>query len=127
MNGQAISCSVRKRLDASALVAGPLSMALELRGVGLEFDLLPKIPSLALRIAKVAAGVFDAGLVSANSNDWDIAAADLILHEAGGRLTSLYGREIRYNRSSTQHGELIAGPHQILSQITGAMMQARGQ
>ncbi len=126
LNGQPITCSTRKRLDASALVAGPLSMASELRGVGLEFDLLPKISSLALRIAKVATGALDAALVSANSNDWDIAAADLIVNEAGGRLTSLYGRELFYNRATTQHGELIAGPQHILSQISGAMMQARG-
>ncbi len=125
LNGRDIRCSTRKGLDASALVAGPLSMASELRGVGLEFDLLPKIPSLALRIAKVASGVLDAGLVSANSNDWDLAAADLIVREAGGRLTSLYGRELLYNRVGTQHGELIAGPAPILSQITSAMMQAR--
>ena len=127
LNGKAITCSMRKRLDASALVAGPLAMASELRGVGLQFDLLPKIPSLALRIAKVAAGALDAGFVSANSNDWDIAAADLIVTEAGGRLTSLYGRELLYNRSSTQHGELIMGPASILGQITHAMMQARGE
>lgn len=126
LNGQAISCSTRKRLDASALVAGPLAMASELRSVGLQFDLLPKISSLALRISKVATGALDAGLVSENSNDWDIAAADIIVSEAGGRLTSLYGRELLYNRVKTQHGELIAGPQQILSQISGALLQARG-
>lgn len=127
MNGRAITCSTRRKLDAAALVAGPLSMASELRGVGLQFDLLPKISSLALRISNVAAGTLDAGLVSANSHDWDIAAADLIVTEAGGRLTSLYGRELLYNRETTEHSELIAGPQQILSQISSAMMQARGQ
>jgi myo-inositol-1(or 4)-monophosphatase len=126
LNGQPIAVSTRKRLDASALVAGPLSMASELRSVGLQFDLLPKISSLALRISKVATGALDAGLISANSNDWDIAAADVIVTEAGGRLTSLYGRDLLYNRASTQHGELIAGPQQILAQISGAIMQARG-
>lgn len=127
LNGRAISCSTRRKLDAAALVAGPLSMASELRGVGLQFDLLPKISSLALRISNVAAGTLDAGLVSANSHDWDIAAADLIVTEAGGRLQSIYGRELLYNRESTEHSELIAGPPQILSQISSAMMQARGQ
>jgi len=125
LNGQAIQCSLRTSLNASALVAGPLAMASELRGVGLEFDLLPKISSLALRIAKVASGALDAGLVSANSNDWDLAAADIILKEAGGKLTSLYGRELLYNRSGTQHGELIAGPTPILTQIANALMRAR--
>lgn len=127
LNGRPITCSTRRKLDAAALVAGPLSMASELRGVGLQFDLLPKISSLALRISNVAAGTLDAGLVSTNSHDWDIAAADLIVSEAGGSLTSLYGRELLYNRESTEHPELIAGPPQILSQISSAMMQARGQ
>lgn len=127
LNGHDIRCSERKRLDGSALVAGPLAMASELRAVGLQFDLLPKIPSLALRLAKVAAGALDAGLISANSNDWDLAAADLILSEAGGRLTSLYGRELFYNGGeSTRHSELIAGPMPILSQISDAMLQSRG-
>jgi myo-inositol-1(or 4)-monophosphatase len=126
LNGKAIAVSERKKLNPSALVAGPLSMASELRSVGLQFDLLPKISSLALRIAKVATGALDAGLISENSNDWDIAAADVILTEAGGRLTSLYGRDLLYNRASTQHTELLAGPQQILAQISGAIMQARG-
>lgn len=126
LNGNPISCSTRTRLDASTLVGGPLFMASELRGLGLQFDLIPKIPSLALRISKVASAVLDAALVSANSNDWDIAASDLIVSEAGGRLTTLYGRELLYNRSSTQHGELIAGPQAILAQIGGAITQARG-
>jgi myo-inositol-1(or 4)-monophosphatase len=127
LNGQPITCSTRKRIDAATLVAGPLAMASELRGVGLQFDLLPKIASLALRIAKVAAGAIDAGFVSADSNDWDIAAADLIVTEAGGRLTSFFGRELLYNRSTTQHSELVMGPQQLLSQICSAMLQARGQ
>ncbi len=126
LNGQPINVSARKRLDASALVAGPFAMASELRSVGLQFDLLPKISSLALRISKVATGALDAGLISANSHDWDIAAADVIVTEAGGRLSSLYGRELLYNRPSTQHAELIAGPQPILAQISGAIMQARG-
>src|SRR3712207_7821790 len=46
-----------------------------------------KVPSLALRLARVADGTIDVGLVSAHAQDWDIAAADLILQEAGGRLT----------------------------------------
>jgi myo-inositol-1(or 4)-monophosphatase len=125
LNGQPISCSSRKRLDASALVGGPLSMASELRAVGLEFDLIPKISSLALRIAKVASGALDAGLISANSNDWDIAASDIIVNEAGGKLTSLHGRELLYNRDTTQHTELIVGPQPILDQISSAMTMAR--
>lgn len=125
LNGNEIRVSNRKRLDASALVAGPFSMAQELRDAGLGFDLLPKISSLAVRIAKVASGALDAALVSANSHDWDIAAADLIVDEAGGRLASLYGRQLLYNRPGTRHSELAAGSVPILAEITAAAMRAK--
>ena len=46
----------------------------------------PYVPSLAYRIAMVAEGALDATFIKPNSHDWDLAAADLILAEAGGRL-----------------------------------------
>jgi myo-inositol-1(or 4)-monophosphatase len=125
LNGREIHVSDRTQLGAGARISGPFAMAQELRGAGLEFDLLPKISALAVRIAKVAAGALDAALVSANSHDWDIAAADLILEEAGGWLASLHGREIQYNRTGTWHGELVAGPEPVLAELSAAARRAR--
>jgi myo-inositol-1(or 4)-monophosphatase len=82
---------------------------------------LPRIPSLALRIARVADGSVDVGLVSANSHDWDLAAADLILHEAGGRLTDYAGEAPRYNREKPTHGELVACPARLHQHVIEAM------
>jgi myo-inositol-1(or 4)-monophosphatase len=71
----------------------------------------PKVHSLALRIARVAHGDFDAAFASGGSHDWDLAAADLLVHEAGGLLTDLSGRSLRYNRPHVVHGALVAaGP-----------------
>ena len=42
------------------------------------------IPSLAYRLAMIADAALDATFVKPNAHDWDIAAADLILREAGG-------------------------------------------
>ena len=71
----------------------------------------PSLASLALRIALVAEGEIDAAFAKPNSHDWDIAAADLILHEAGGRLTHLDGSPVIYNRPDPAHGSLLAaGP-----------------
>ena len=42
------------------------------------------------------------------SHDWDLAAADLLVHEAGGLMTDLTGQSLRYNQSHTVHGALIA-------------------
>ncbi|NML74651.1 3'(2'),5'-bisphosphate nucleotidase CysQ [Rhizobium sp. S-51] len=66
------------------------------------------IPSLAYRLAMVADGRIDATLVKRNSHDWDLAAADLILERAGGRLVDLDGEALRYNRPEVSHGELCA-------------------
>jgi myo-inositol-1(or 4)-monophosphatase len=123
LNGKAIGVSKRATMGAGAKIAAPAFLAERLRKAGLEFELQPRIPSLALRIANVASGALDAGFASENANDWDIAAADLILNEAGGRLTSLDGCEIRYNRRETRHGPLIAAPAQIHAEINDAAVR----
>lgn len=127
LNDNAIEVSKLAAIGAGARVAAPVSLAERLRDAGLQFTLQPKIPSLALRIVNVASGELDAGFASENAHDWDIAAADLILHEAGGRLASLDGCAIVYNRSDTRHGLLTAAPAQIHAEVNAAarMVDAR--
>jgi myo-inositol-1(or 4)-monophosphatase len=69
---------------------------------------IPRIASLALRLAKVASGEIDVAFARANAHDWDIAAADIILHEAGGQLSGFDGARPRYNLPTTRHVALIA-------------------
>jgi myo-inositol-1(or 4)-monophosphatase len=66
------------------------------------------VPSLAYRFASVAFAGFDAAFASPRSHDWDLAACDLLVHEAGGRLTNLDGTVPSYNRESLRHGVLAA-------------------
>ena len=68
----------------------------------------PRIGSLALRLCHVADGQLDLAFAGGHCRDWDIAAADLIVSEAGGRLTSLAGDAIRYNRKDVTHDNLVA-------------------
>jgi myo-inositol-1(or 4)-monophosphatase len=68
----------------------------------------PRIPSLALRLARVATGALDGTFVAPNSRDWDLAAADLLVHEAGGLVTTLTGESLIYNRPDPVHGALVA-------------------
>jgi myo-inositol-1(or 4)-monophosphatase len=82
---------------------------------------LEKIPSLALRIARVAEGVVDCGLVSSNAHDWDIAGADLILSEAGGCLTAFDARLPAYNQAEPLHGELAAASRKLHPALIKAM------
>jgi myo-inositol-1(or 4)-monophosphatase len=67
-----------------------------------------RVYSLALRLARVAEGAVDAAFAGDFSHDWDLAAADLLVHEAGGALTMLDGRALTYNRAVPVHGALVA-------------------
>ena len=98
-------------------IAGPKSFADQLRHHGLAFELVPKIPSLALRFANVAAGDLDAAFASQNAHEWDIAAADLILHEAGGVLLDIHGQALRYNQPHIAHGMLFAGARPVAAEF----------
>ena len=53
-------------------------------------------------------GTLDIAFASANSHDWDLAAADLLVHEAGGALTTFAGQQLIYNRADPLHGALVA-------------------
>ena len=82
-------------------------------------DMIPEaafttIGSLAYKLALIAAGRFD-GLVSLRaSHDWDIAAAQLLVSEAGGCLTDAAGRTIALNQETPRHAGLaVAGTERL--------------
>ena len=96
---------------AAAKLAGPKRYLDRLAALAPDALPQPKVFSLALRLSRVAQGAFDAALAAPGSHDWDLAAADLLVHEAGGVLTDLAGQQLCYNRPHVVHGALIAaGP-----------------
>ena len=87
-------------------------------GIHPQVVLLPRIGSLALRLARVAHGAVDIAFAGGNSHDWDLAAADLLVHEAGGLLTDLDGAivDLQSPRSGAwraDRGRALA-PRQVL-------------
>ena len=85
------------------------------------FERHDHIPSLAYRLAMVAEGLLDATLVRPTAHDWDIAAAGLILAEAGGLLTDLDGAPVVYNGESVVKPAMMAGPKDILQTMFGVV------
>lgn len=79
------------------------------------------VPSLAYRLAMIANGSLDATFVKPNAHDWDIAAADLILHEAGGRLLDSRGRRPLFGGEAIRHGALRAGSGALLDAMGGVI------
>jgi len=61
-----------------------------------------------LRLARVATGALDGTFAAPNSHDWDLAGADLLVHEAGGLVTTVTGESLIYNRPDPVHGALVA-------------------
>ena len=67
--------------------------------------------SIAYRMALVAGGTFDAMLALSAKHDWDLAAGDIIVCEAGGRVTNHRGESLRYNGVAPIQASVVsAGP-----------------
>jgi myo-inositol-1(or 4)-monophosphatase len=109
-NDLAIHASIGTGLDFSRM-AGPKPLVQRLSPSAEEITLFPRIGSLALRLCRVAQGSLDAAFAGGQSRDWDLAAANLIVQEADGRMTALSGDTIEYNRRDVAHGVLVAAGH----------------
>ena len=64
--------------------------------------------SVAYKLALVAAGKGDATFTRSPKSEWDIASGAALVIEAGGTITDIRGREIRFNRRNVQLDGLIA-------------------
>lgn len=107
LNGAPIAASAGHHM-AGATFSGAKRRLDSLAAIEPRIATAPRIPSLALRIARVATGALDGTFVAPNSRDWDLAAADLLVHEAGGLITTLTGESLIYNRPDPVHGALVA-------------------
>ena len=106
-NEVAVFTTPGTELDFSR-VAGPKPLVERLSPSSQEIALHPRIGSLALRLCRVAQGSLDAAFAGGQSRDWDLAAANLIVQEANGKMTALSGDAILYNRPEVSHGVLVA-------------------
>ncbi len=67
--------------------------------------------SVAYRMALVAAGMFDAALVLSAKHDWDMAAGELIVREAGGKVSAHDGTNLCFGGTvPIQRSMVCAGP-----------------
>jgi len=105
---------------AGIRVAGPKRYIDGMAAIEPTLAAAPKVHSLALRLAWVAQGRLDIAFTGTNSHDWDLAAADLLVHEAHGALTTLAGNVLTYNRPTPTHDALFAAAssrHQALNAL----------
>lgn len=73
--------------------------------------------SIAYRMALVASGQYDAMMALNSKNDWDIAAGDLLISEAGGNVTLHTSKKIIYNTENTKKPSVIGANKAIHEKI----------
>jgi myo-inositol-1(or 4)-monophosphatase len=108
--------------------AGPKPI---LQAIGARLDatveISPRVPSLAYRLCLAARGAIHFAVAAGNSHDWDVAAADLLLEEAGGRLVDASGERLTYNRPQVRRGPLFATPDALAPRLLAAFRAATGE
>ncbi len=105
LNGEAIQVGTRTEIAGCRLLADK-TLFRDWPPMHIE-----SFSSIAYRMALVAAARFDAMISLTNKHDWDLAAADIILTEAGGQLVDSGGKPPAYNRPRTVQGATVAaGP-----------------
>lgn len=122
INGSALS--IASNLPDTIIMGGPRIFLDRLDSVvDDEFLRHPHVPSLAYRIALVAMGRMHGTFVKPNAHDWDIAAAGLILSEAGGHLWDNEGNMPQLNLQSPVKPVMIAAHANLSDQMLAIVQQ----
>ncbi|MEM8663692.1 MAG: inositol monophosphatase [Pseudomonadota bacterium] len=100
-----------------ALIACPMSIFRDARLKHEGATRAPVLPSLALRLARVADGRFSGCIAKSGAHHWDLAAADLLVSEAGGTLLSLTGEHLRYDTAETRHGPIVSAAEGLAAKL----------
>jgi myo-inositol-1(or 4)-monophosphatase len=108
LNGEPLSIPDSDSLSG-ARIAGNRKALKGLEHAGISGDVTGALP-LQLRLAYVAAGRIDGAVSIGRRNDWDLAAGELLVIEAGGAVSGLSGEGYIYNRPEPwQQGLVAAG------------------
>lgn len=121
LNGKAIRASGHASLNEARLLASRRTFEKHgwLTRVGkAEFQ---HRNSIAYRMALVAAGQFDAAISLSQKSDWDIAAADLLVREAGGRISNAEGEPLVYAAPGHRHPSVVASAPWVHDDLIGLL------
>lgn len=111
LNGKPIHVSVRTDLEGCRMLSSANMLERPEWTAKLPAMQIEQKRSIAYRMALVAAGQYDAMASLGPKHDWDVAAGDLIVHEAGGLATTDAGATLVYNQPpALQPSTIAAGP-----------------
>jgi myo-inositol-1(or 4)-monophosphatase len=111
VNGALIKPTLRDNLSGCAMLADKDLFTASFWPEAWPEMRLSKPNSIALRMALVACGEADAAVALRPKNEWDMAAATLILEEAGGHWSDHAGQRPPFNRPNPSYATVVAaGP-----------------
>ncbi|MEE9300665.1 MAG: inositol monophosphatase family protein, partial [Alphaproteobacteria bacterium] len=73
------------------------------------------------KLALVAAGRFDALISLWGKHEWDLAAGDLLVSEAGGHVTTAEGEALAYNRENSRLPSCVASNGRLHDALMAAL------
>ncbi len=121
LNGVPIHATTQPAMrDAKVLAARPVMHSDLWRDKAPDFNLGYR-PSLAYRLALVAQGRFDAMLTLRPTWEWDIAAGDLLLREAGAAVSDRMAQPLLFNKADPRLNGVVAGGAPLQQQICTAL------
>lgn len=125
LNGRPIQRS--RRAGAPPIIPAAGAVHQEMQAAGLNYTRGPYFPSLAYRLVQVATGALDAVACRRGSQDWDIAAATLILDECGVDIADVCAGFPQFNRRDVRHGALAAlGDMSLKPLVHAALIKVYG-
>jgi myo-inositol-1(or 4)-monophosphatase len=108
LNTQRVRVTRKRTLKRATVLASRSETARgEWQGFGGMLKVRPT-GSVAYKLAMVAAGKADATFTRSPKSEWDIASGAALVIEAGGTITDIKGREIRFNQRNVKLEGLIA-------------------
>lgn len=128
LNGTPVFVSQRTELEGSRIL-GSKGVLKHLHWTSTQPGIKFKwVYSIAYRLALVACGAADATIALSPKSEWDVAAAVLLVCEAGGRVTAPRGTGLTFNKRVPRcEGVIAAGEHLhglLVKRITRAAKQS---
>ncbi len=124
LNGRALKVSGLATLDGVRLPIDPPNLAASFWPSPWPGTAVAKPNSLALRMAMLAADEADAWMEGRSVAEWDVAAASLILAEAGGLVTDRHGEPLRFNQPQPLVHGLAAATPALHAEVLGRLDHA---
>ena len=125
LNGDVIGVGARTQLDGADVLAAKPGFAPQHWRSGVPDMRRSFRPSLAYRLGLIAEGRFDAMFTTRPAWEWDIAAGDLLVREAGGVSSDLGAQPLMYNNADPRLDGVVASNRGFHANLIDAMV-ARG-